>query len=140
MAYSAIEDITDKLGLAVFNNLTQKTDENDPEPEKKVEQAIQDADAIINSYIRERVSQIPIDPVPDLIKQYSRDLAICHLYKNQPQFIPEHWKGEKENIIRSLRDISNGAANLDTGPPEDKTIVKISYGSGENKIRRDRPL
>lgn len=141
MAYSAKEDIILKIGLAMYTKLTEATDEDDlTDPDDRSLQAIADADAIINSYIREIVSEIPIDPVPDLIMQYSRDLAICELYKNQPQYIPEQWKDTKAEIIRSLRDISNGVASLDTGPEEDQQLVKVSYGSNPNKIRRDRPL
>lgn len=140
MAYSAIDDIKNKIGSALYDKLTEKSDNADVEPEVKANQAITDADAIINSYIRNVTTTIPIDPVPDLIKQFSRDLAICELYKNQPQYIPDQWRDEKQDIIRNLRDISNGAASLDTGPSDDTKISKVSYGSNNNKILRDRPL
>ena len=139
-AYSTTADIISKIGKQLYDKLTEQTDDADPEPDVRAEQAITDADAIINSYIREVVVTIPMTTVPDLIKQYSRDLAICELYKNQPQYIPEQWKDEKQNIIRSLRDISNGAASLDTGPEEDDQIAKIAYGNGGKKIIRERPL
>lgn len=74
----------------------------------RVDNAIADADALIDSYLINRYD-IPLDPVPDIIKQRSGDIARYYLYDDD---VPDAVRTRYEDAISWLKLISKGVTSL----------------------------
>ncbi|MHA7919040.1 gp436 family protein [Alloalcanivorax xenomutans] len=65
---------------------------------QRIEDAVRDADALINGHLRKRGYAVPMNPVPDLVAVWSRDIARYLLHKDRIT-------DEREDpIVRAYRD------------------------------------
>jgi phage gp36-like protein len=114
MPYSTVDDIKKMLPEDLIVQLTD--DEatgsiNQP----RMEEAIAQADAEIDSYCGERYS-VPFATVPDIVKKLSVDLAIYNLYSRLVRDMPEVRTERYRSSIRQLEAISKGNISLGVDP------------------------
>lgn len=78
-----------------------------------VGEAIETADAQIDGYIANRVTAVPLNPVPVLISKISCKMALHELYSNRTMsFVPETISGWYKECLRILEAIRNGKMQL----------------------------
>jgi phage gp36-like protein len=116
MPYSTVEDLRKLLPEEV---LIQLTDDEALEAVNtgRAQEAIQQADAVIDAYLGARY-QVPLaEPVPELIKKLSVDMAIYHLYSRRTEEMPELRRQRYRDALKTLKDISQGLISLGAQEP-----------------------
>jgi phage gp36-like protein len=112
--YSTLDDIKKHLPEEVLVQLTD--DENlGTINHERVDEAIAQADAEINSYCGGRYS-VPFSMVTDVAKKLSIDIAIYNLYSRIMTEIPPVRAERHHNAIRQLEAISKGIISLGVDP------------------------
>lgn len=81
--------------------------------EQVINQAIADADAVIDAYLRNRYD-VPFSTVPDIIESISAVISINNLYARRKELIPDEHKTRFEKAIELLEDIYRGKINIGT--------------------------
>lgn len=110
MAYSTQTDILQLLPESELARLT--TEEGDVPDAAVVTDCIGKADAEIDGYLGIRY-QVPLDPVPDLVKAISVDLAVYNLHSRRPLMaMPETVKMNYGNRISFLKSVVAGSATV----------------------------
>ena len=100
----------------------------------RVNECIRDACAEFDSYAGVKYS-VPIAAATDEVKRVCKKLWICHMYERRPGNIPEDIRLLREQMTRTLRDISDGKKTLGIDPPP----AAPATGSPEtNKTENDR--
>jgi len=125
MAYSTIDDIraympeeeilrlTDDEGLGVV-------------VESRLESVITSADAYIDAYCGTRY-EVPVSPVPELLRSLSVDIAIYGLYSRMVAEMPEERAERHRAAIWHLTEISKGTVSL--GIPVLPNALKMVDGA-----------
>jgi phage gp36-like protein len=115
MTYSIQSDIVDQLDE---DSLIQLTDDEDAGEvnEGRVAKAIADADATINAYCQ-GIYMIPLDPVPDKIRQISVDIAIYNLFSRRGDTAPDIRIERHKEAIRFLEKVADGRISLGAATP-----------------------
>lgn len=114
MAYCDQDDILEQVDSETVIQLTDDSDVGVID-ESIVTRAIERADAEINAHCQGRYD-IPLDPVPDIIRDKSTDIAIYHLHSRRgdpPANVVERYK----IAIRFLEKIATGGIQLGTATP-----------------------
>lgn len=113
MAYSVRDDIIDALPL---DDLIALTDDDGlgMVNDAVLARAIADADSLIDAYCEGRY-QLPLNPVPAIIRRLSVDFAIYNLYSRRAVDMPDGRSAAHKNGLEFLekvaaRQISLGAA------------------------------
>lgn len=114
MAYSTIDDLKKLLPKEAIIQLTDDEDTGDMNT-TRINEAIAQADAEIDAYCG-RLYTIPFSPVPDLVRKFSVDMAIYHLFSRRIEEMPEIRKERYQNAIRQLENISKGTMSLGEQP------------------------
>ena len=81
----------------------------------RVEEAIEQADSEIDSYCAMKYT-VPFDPVPEIVKKCSVDIAIYNLYSRRVEDIPPTRLDRYRNAVRTLEGIVKGSISIGTGP------------------------
>ena len=110
MSYSTKANILLQLDSDTLTNLTDDTDSGTANDDV-VNQAIADADALIDSYVGSSYA-VPLTTIPAIIKNISVDIAIYNLYSRRTDTIPDIRKDRFTNALKYLQDISNGKIAL----------------------------
>lgn len=101
----------------------------------RIDEAIAQADAEIDSYCGGRYSIPFAAPAPDIAKKISVDIAIYNLYSRRVEVIPEVRADRYKNAIRQLEGISKGIISIG----EDPAPASPTEGGVEtNKTTDDR--
>ena len=131
MAYCTEEDILKAIKKREYDKLVAPdTEEGSPTSEDILTAAIQEADEMIDSYLRSTKVTLPFETVPKLVTGCSVDIAVFILHKRiQYADIPEFWKDAYDTRIAWLKDISAGRANLpvELAEAEQADSVKTYY-------------
>ena len=133
MAYS------DKAGLIKTKDeviLKQIAGEGGVINDDWIDEAIEDADAKIDFYCTGYYT-VPFSPVPKIIKRWSKQLAICGLYRRSNR-ANEDAETQCKNITDSLISISEG--DLEVPGATKKTGIKVSEIYDENIFNMDDTL
>lgn len=93
-----------------------------------VDEAIETADAQIDGYIANRVTAVPLNPVPVLISKVSCKMALHDLYSNRMSFMPETVSGWYKECLRVLEAIRNGKMQL--------LVPAAAAGNSEYRINK----
>lgn len=101
-----------------------------------IEAAIAQGDTVIDGYVGVQ-RQVPLDPVPGLIKTISANLAIFNLYRRRNQ-VPEIWESQYKADVAVLVKISTGQISFGgddkPAPAPQQTLahspVKVLSGKG----------
>ncbi len=137
MAYCSQSDV-EKLVPAV--ELTKLTAEGGSEPDAAVvADCIAKADAEIDGYLGVRY-QVPLNPVPDLVRAVSVDLAVYNLHKRRPLLpMPETCRRSYEDRIAFLRAVVAGNATIGATAAKPPSVSQevVEIGSGDRIFSRD---
>lgn len=113
MPYSNKSDL---LKVIDENTLAQLTDDDAGEAidDAVIDDAIADADELIDVYLRTRYD-VPLSDPPGILKQISRNLALYNLYARRPETeMPETIMARNENAGNLLASIRDGKVTLGT--------------------------
>ncbi len=136
MPYCTQDDI---LNLIPAADLAILTSENGEEPDPAVvADAIAKADAEIDGYLGIRY-QVPVNPVPDLVRAMSVDLAIYNLHKRRPLLpMPETVRMGYGDRIAFLKQVVAGNATIGAtaAPPPAVSQEVVQIGSSERLFDR----
>ena len=98
-----------------------------------VNSAIEDADDIIDGFIRGKVS-LPLADTPKLIRQFSEAISVYNLYKRREMIeLPESVTKDYDNAIKMLKLVQKGELMLGT-----ETSAVASGNLSVNKTAEDR--
>lgn len=119
-----------KLNEEDLNNLLGDNDDN-------LTNAIQAADSLIDSYLTNVATTVPLASPPDIVKQLSYDIAVFYLH-DRIQFvdIPERVKTKYDAAISFLKDVARGMANI-PGLETTDSETGIKYDGNSNVMGRD---
>lgn len=134
MAYTDKTYFLTKIKESELDNLIRDTDGT--AQEDYLTEAIKSSDNLIDSYLRNAVNDLPLDPVPDMVKQLSYFIALYFLNdRNQYADIPQRVKDNYDAAINFLKDISTGKATLE-GIEEEDLDNFIDYEVNTNVFNR----
>ena len=129
--YCTQSDLLERIDQATLISLTDDADSGGVDA-SVVARAIADADAEIDGYVGTR-HQVPLSPVPDLIRKMAVEIAIYHLYSRR-MGAPEEWRKRYEDNVRLLRDISAGKVSLGEDDPSSTPVAKPVIYDGEERV------
>ena len=102
MAYSTIEVLLTIIPQKELCNLTNDSNLSTEINTDVVQSAIEYADELINSYLRNKY-KLPLMYVPKIIEKISSDITAYRLYSRRPHKMPEHIENNyKEEMILDL--------------------------------------
>lgn len=80
---------------------------------QNVTSAIDDADAVIDTYLGGRY-EVPVSaPIPAIVRQMSANIALCNLYERKREMdIPEGIAARRKQYMEILRDIKAEKADI----------------------------
>lgn len=85
--------------------------------EARIADAIDEADALINSYVRRAGREVPIEPpVPIVIQRMSARIAVYLILAHKPGGLTEQDQTMHEGRIAWLRDLVAGKVDLGVNP------------------------
>lgn len=129
MAYSDKDFFLTKINEEELTNLTGDKDEN-------LEAAISSSDSLIDSYLTNAVEALPLDVVPDMIRQISYDIAIFYLHDRiQYKDIPDWVRDKYDAAINFLKDVAKGVANI-PGLTADDISESVQYEENTDVFHR----
>lgn len=133
MSYIDKNYILNSIDLSKLNALTGNND-------SRLAEKIKASDSMIDSYLRSKIKTLPIDPVPDSIKQVSFDLTIFNLHDRvQYSDIPQWVKDKYDAAIDYLTKIAQGKVTLIPEPPEDDVESSVEVGGYDTVMTRKFP-
>lgn len=137
MAYSVQADILEQLDETVLIQLTDDDGAGEVDDDK-VTRAISDADATIDAYCQGRY-EVPLDPVPDKIRQISVDIAIYNLFSRRDDTAPERRIERHKEAIRFLERMADGKITLGSATPAQvNTSHSVNISANDRIFDRDK--
>ena len=134
MAYATAQDMIGRFGLQELKALAPALAPGEPGYDAaRVTQALADASAEIDSYLRVRFD-VPLSDVPGLVVKYVCDLAREALDRQGRQAVLEAGKRARG----WGRDIAQGKATLGSGPSDDPAAVPEPSAGGAAVMAPDR--
>jgi len=134
LAYCTREDVESKLpvgDIILFTDDVQSEQVN----EDNLARAIEDADSVINGYVRARY-RVPFDTVPKLIRQISTDLTIYNLASRKYTVeMPDTYRNRYTDSIKLLRAIKSGEVDMEDVPEPEPQVPDAVV---TNKTKSDR--
>lgn len=129
MAYCMAEDIVLRQPEIDLVKLTD--DEGFGEVNAGVlEAAIADADAVINGHLRGRL-EVPISPVPDLLRRLSVDLTLHFLHQRRGL---DTYKQRYEDARALLKEIRAGSLVLGEIPQGEKSRFFVTNKKSGDRV------
>lgn len=116
MSYATLNDATQLYGEDyVLTSVVRIEGEPDTD---SFTRALAKASSEIDSYLSTRYD-VPIDPVPPLLVQYTVDIAIYRCSSAPGAGLSEEKRVRYDDALKWLRDVSKGVAGLGLDEPED---------------------
>jgi len=120
MTYATQQNLIDRFGedelLQIAPNMA-----GDAIDAAVVTTALEDADALIDSYIGTRVT-VPVSPVPDVLVRIAADLARASLHDDHA---PEEVGARRKSAIQWLRDAAAGKAAISSDDAGAETSARV---------------
>lgn len=139
MAYSIKADFWKRIKKSEYDKLVAISSGDALTTDDILNEAIATADSVINSYLQNVISTLPIGTPPKSIVQASVDIAIYNLHSRiQYIDIPE-WITVRYNIvIKWLQDLSKGMASLESSALDGETSTGgVTYETDRNIFGSD---
>jgi len=129
--YCTLEDLKKKVSE---DELLRLTDEHELEAINQaiVDSAIEDAGVEIDSYLGKRFS-LPLNPVPAIVPNLAKNIAIYNLYGLSLEGPSEHWESRYKNSVALLTKIAAGSISLGNEDPEEGSDDEVQL-SGPDRI------
>ncbi len=138
MSYSALDDLKKKIDPDRLVELTDTTN-NPPTTADtvKTDRAIQDADALIDSYVSKRY-MVPLIPTPLMAREASATVAIYYLHVFRG-LDPDLWRRRFEDTVSWLGQVAAGAVNLEgvTAEPSPSTGSVADFSADDRAFSRE---
>lgn len=99
----------------------------DPAVQAVLQEAVDQADREIDSYLSAAGHSVPLDPVPPLVANMSAKLAVVALFRRTTS-LPEQWQDEARQVRRLLEQIMAGRLRL--GAPEEGGTAAAEPAAG----------
>lgn len=115
MAYAILADIEAQLSEDELIQLTDDAGEGEVD-ESIVARAIVDADEEMDGYLGGRM-EVPLYPVPGIVRKLSVDIAIYNLYSRRPGTPPDVRSKRYDNAVRFLVRVGEGKLSLGQDDP-----------------------
>jgi phage gp36-like protein len=136
MAYSTMDNLLALLPEKTLITLSSDQTGATAVDADNIDSAISQADQVIDGYVGLQ-RQVPLDPVPGLIKTISANLAVYHLYRRRNQ-VPEIWANQYKADLAVLAKIGSGqigfgSADTPEAPPAQvltNSSAKVMGGPG----------
>lgn len=93
---------------------------DDTDVQKVLNEAIDQADTEINSYVGMVPDLLPFADVPSLIENLSAKIAVYNLLRRRPS-VPDHWQSEYKRCLATLEKI--GAKKLSLGLSKSDDLI-----------------
>lgn len=118
MPYATVAQLKAVIPASDLDLLTDFEDAGGPS-DARLEQALDDASALIDTYIAKAVTSTPLIDPPHILTVICRDLAMHRLYQNLGNG-PTGFEPERDNALDLLRSIARGETAIgdDDGPAE----------------------
>lgn len=129
MSYSTEADLLKRIKKIEYDKLVAPSTGDGLTAGNIRDEAIASADSLIDSYLQNRISSLPLDEPPKAIVQCSCDIVIYNLHcRIQYQDIPEWVQTRYNYCIKYLQDIAKGLVSLSSESIADETYSEgISY-------------
>lgn len=141
MAYASVADFKSGIPQRDLIALTDLGIEAEGEvQDARIQEALDDASAEIDSYIAKAVGKVPLSPVPRILKVICRDLALHRLYVNIGHSM-EARESLRKDAIGYLKSVAAGDAALGDGgevPPQITTPGVAMTEGLERQLTRDQ--
>jgi phage gp36-like protein len=135
MAYCDLNDLLEQVPEAELIGLTDDANAGEID-ESAIARAIADADAEINAYLGQRYAA-PLDPVPEVIRKISVDLAVWNLLSRRGRM--EEVRTERYRAaIRFLERVSKGEISLGAEGPASDAAAELSTESPPRLFTREK--
>ena len=137
MAYCDLEDILGSMDEADVIGYTDDDDAGTVD-QSRVDQAIEMAGVMIDAYVGGRY-QVPLDPVPDLVKRLAVDLAVFEICSRRSD-PPENREQKRQQAVRLLEKIGAGSAVIPgaVSAPAESGSNPVQISSADRVFTRDR--
>lgn len=130
MSYITLKDLRDRFGDVELIQLTD-THDNDAIDQVKVNQAIADADAMIDSYIGGRYG-LPLVETPTVLVKPACDITRYYLYDDNTTELVEN---NYNTALKFLKDVQAGKATLGISESvENNHGVTFNNAAGKSSI------
>lgn len=129
MPYASVADLKAVIPSRDLQLLAAFDGAGDAEADPRLEQALIDASAEIDGYLRRQVT-LPLPDPPHTLNVYCRDLAMWRLYRNLGHDT-ERLKSLRDGALSWLRDVAAGKVGLgddDTAPTDTSGGVAMTDG------------
>jgi len=139
MAYCTYDDVEMRIGASDLAALADYDGDGDADADV-VARAIQDACALVDSYLSVRFS-VPVSPVPDALRTCAVNLAVYFLRLGRDS-VTGDVRAQYEADVAWLGDVAAGAASLGVEPaPQEGSGAGGVRFEGEQRIfGRSEPL
>lgn len=111
MGYCALEDMEKLIPPSMLINLSNDTPGQSSVDQDNIDEAIDQADREIDSYLSIAGISVPVDPVPPLITNLSTKMAIWNLHLRK-YFDSTIWRETYKDCQRLLERIATGKLSL----------------------------
>jgi phage gp36-like protein len=128
-----------RISEAQLLNLTSETDVAQDIDQAVIDDAIESADAIIDSYCAVKYP-VPFTDVPKRVKNLSADIATFNLFQKRSSSLgmPESVRQAYEDAISFLKDVSKGLASLGSEPaPGNTAVTTVKVKSNARVFTKD---
>lgn len=138
MAYSSQTDILKRMPEAELISLTDH-EQTGAVVAAVVTEAIAAADSEIDSYLRARGEDTPLEDVPEIVVRVSVALAINSLYEDRVESVPETVASRRDWARAWLTDFAAGRVSLgdDDHSATDPATDTIVYDTADRVFTRD---
>lgn len=135
MAYSTQDDILEQLPEADLIGLTDDAGIGEID-DGVVTRAIADADAMIDAYCQDQY-EIPLSPVPAMVRRISVDLAIYNLLCRRDRGVSEVRANRQKEVVRFLEKVAAGGILLGaTTPAPENTGNSVEVSANDRIFTR----
>ena len=104
-----------------------------------VDEAIATAQGEVDGYLQERYD-VPLNPVPALIKGACRDISLFHLFSRRMDELPEIRTQRYDNAVKLLTSIARGSISLGVSDHPEETNADTVRVSASDPIFSDTEL
>ena len=138
MSYSSQPDLEKRLTAGELVSLADLDEDGAADADVDT-QAIADADALIDSYVRVRGADVPLSPVPASVRNASVTLAHYYLCLGR-RSVPEDVQRARDDAVKWLEALAAGAATLglDTDHTETEPYAGVEYTAQDRVYARDK--
>lgn len=139
MAYSTQSDLEAVYGADQLKRYAD-FDEDGLVDSAVLDEAIETADAVINSYLQRRYA-VPLSPVPEVVKQQSLTIAYYYLQQRRGA-ISEDTRNAYRDAIAWCKDVARGDVLLgvEPEPEESENLGGVKYQADDQVFGRGKFL